>query len=71
MWSLITIESNWKLDTSKQTKKPGKSANIWKLSNIHLTTIYGSKKFQGKNEVIELNEHKEIIILNEVEGNKH
>ena len=56
----------------KQTKKKktGKSANIWKLSNVHFYNLWLKEEVSREKQVIELNENKEIIILNEVRQKK-
>ena len=55
----------------KQTKKKtSKSANIWKLSNIHLYNLWLKEEVSREKQVIELNENKETIILNEVRQKK-
>ena len=67
-YNRVKLEIKYK-QTNKQ-KKTRKSANIWKLSNIHLYNLWLKEEVSREKQVIELNENKETIILNEVRQKK-
>ena len=67
-YNRVKLEIKYKQTNKK--KKTRKSANIWKLSNIHLYNLWLKEEVSREKQVIELNENKETIILNEVRQKK-
>ena len=67
---MVSDYNRVKLEIKYKQKKTRKSANIWKLSNIHLYNLWLKEEVSREKQVIELNENKETIILNEVRQKK-
>ena len=55
---------------SYYTRSPFTYLIIWKLSNVHFYNLWLKEEVSREKQVIELNENKEIIILNEVRQKK-